>query len=229
MSFLSHMQTTVRAPEETKLQLLQLNKATNIQRLLNTAFAPIQTRAAWGRAGRGLAASHFRTLLLPVIASSLAHSEINLSKALQQRANNCINTTLSVYSLSCKMPSQAASSSSSHWNPLGWWRGCAACYQPQLRLWLLAGPNPASTAPASLRAGASRCEQIQTKSPQIEVEEFPLACEPSQQGSAWRTSSWMHTGTQCQGSPGAGMLRVHWTDSRWVGTGPASKHDQVFD
>lgn len=71
MSFLSHMQTTVRAPEVTKLQL-QLNKATNIQRLLNTAFAPIQTRAVWGHAERALAASHFRTLLLFCTASSLA-------------------------------------------------------------------------------------------------------------------------------------------------------------
>lgn len=94
------------------------------------------------------------------------------------------------------MAPQAASSSSSHLNALGWWRGCAAPYQPQLRLWLLARPSAATTAPASVRAGASRCGQIQTKSPQIPLEEFPFASEPSQLGSPWSTSTWVYRAHQ---------------------------------
>lgn len=101
------------------------------------------------------------------------------------------------------MPPQAASSGSSHWNPLGWWRGCAARYQPQLRLWLLAGPSPATTAPASVRIGASSCEQIQTKSLQMKLEEFPFASEPSQLGSPWSTTSTRIYTAQCHSTRAA--------------------------
>lgn len=140
--------------------------------------------------------------------------------------------------LACKMAPQVASSSSSHLNALGWWRGCAAPYQPQLRLWLLERPSAATTAPASVRAGASRCGQIQTKSPQIPLEEFPFASEPSQLGSPWSTSTWVYRAhqacpvlAQCQGSPRKelGLLGVPCTASRSVGAGAASQHDQVLD
>lgn len=155
--------------------------------------------AAWGKdKGRALAASHFRTLLLCCRASSLAHSDINLSKALQQSCQQFHKRyTWNTGTLTCKMQTLKMPPLV----PVIWilWAGgevVQLATSPSWGLWLQAGPNPATTALASVRAGAPKCEQIQTKFLQIKLEEFPFASEPSELGSPWSTTTWIDTAHQ---------------------------------
>lgn len=91
---------------------------------------------------------------------------------------------------------QAASSSPSHSNALGWWRGCAAHYQPQLRALTLGRTQSCHNCPSFSEGWSPQCRQIQTKSLQIKLEEFPFTSEPSRLGSLWSTTTWVYTAHQ---------------------------------